>query len=382
MKRLKKILLSIITIIALASVLAVATGNSHLFKAVSTTYLVGKTGPSIDEHAIFESRIVETATHEPWFVSKNYNTTIIDTLHQKIESYKPAAFLVVKNDSIIYEEYWDDYNENSLTNSFSMAKSFIGLLVGIALDEGKINSVNDPVGNYLPQYKDNPELTIKHLLTMSSGIDFDESYKSPFGHMAKAYYGTDIKKLNENYKVTETPGVTWRYLGGNTIILSFLVEKVTGMSVSEYMSKTIWQRVGAKNEALWNLDKKDGLEKAYCCFYSNARDFARIGKLYLNKGLWNNQRIISEEYINNSIAPAYPLKTPDGKPVDFYGYHVWTTYYKNLDISFCRGIQGQYIITIPQKNLVIVRLGHKRSTTFINNIPSDVYTYIDFALEQ
>ena len=154
------------------------------------------------------------------------------------------------------------------------------------------------------------------------------------------------------------------------------------MTVSEYMSKTIWKRIGAKNEALWSLDKKDGLEKAYCCFYSNARDFARIGKLYLNKGLWNNERIISENYINSSIAAAYPLKTTDGKPVDFYGYHVWTTYYKNLDISFCRGIQGQYIITIPQKNLVIVRLGHKRSNEFINNIPSDVYTYIDFALGQ
>ncbi|MCB9360640.1 MAG: serine hydrolase [Flavobacteriales bacterium] len=382
MKRLKKILLSIIIVIALASVLAIVTGNSHLFKAVSTTYLVGKTGPSIDEHAIFESRIVETATYQPWLISKNYNVTTNNTLHQQIEDYDPAAFLVVKNDSIIYEEYWDNYNENSLTNSFSMAKSFIGLLIGIALDEGKINSVNDPVGNYLPQYKDNPELTIKHLLTMSSGIDFDESYKSPFGHMAKAYYGTDIKKLNENYKVTETPGVTWKYLGGNTIILSFLIEKVTGMSVSEYMSKTIWKRIGAKNEALWSLDKKDGVEKAYCCFYSNARDFARIGKLYLNKGLWNDERIISENYLKNSIAPAYPLKTPEGKPVDFYGYHVWTTYYKNLEISFCRGIQGQYIITIPEKNLVIVRLGHKRSKDFINNIPSDVYTYIDFALEQ
>lgn len=382
MKRLKKILLSIIVVFALASILAVVTGNGHLFKAVSTTYLVGKTGPSIDEHAIFESRKIKTGTYQPWLVSKNYNSTTNDSLHHEIENYQPAAFLVAKNDSIVYEEYWDNYNENSLTNSFSMAKSFIGLLVGIALDEGKINSVNDPIGNYLPQYKDNPELTIKHLLTMSSGIDFDESYKSPFGHMAKAYYGTDIKKLNENYKVTETPGVTWRYLGGNTIILSFLIEEVTDMSVSEYMSKTIWKRIGAKNEALWSLDKKDGLEKAYCCFYSNARDFARIGKLYLHKGLWNNERIISENYIKNSIAAAYPLKTPEGKPVDFYGYHVWTTYYKNLDISFCRGIQGQYIITIPQKNLVIVRLGHKRSTTFINNIPSDVYTYIDFALEQ
>lgn len=382
MKFLKRFFLGLIILIAVASLLAVVTGHSHLFKAVATTYLIGKTGPGIDDHQYFNNRIVATGTHQPWFISKNYNQTSNDSLHQEIEKHDPAGFLVVKNDSIVYEEYWDGYSENSTTNSFSMAKSFTGLLVGIALDEGKINSVDDPVGNYLPQYKDYPELTIRHLLTMSSGINFDESYKSPFGHMAKAYYGTDIYQLNENYQVTEPPGKIWKYLGGNTIILSFLVEKVTGMSVSEYMSQKIWKPIGAKNEALWSLDHENGREKAYCCFYSNVRDFARIGKLYLHKGLWGNQRIISESYIEESTTPAYYLKDRNDKPVDFYGYQVWTAYYKGMDITFCRGIKGQYIIVIPKKNIIAVRLGHQRSKEFINNNPADLYTYIDFALEQ
>jgi CubicO group peptidase (beta-lactamase class C family) len=382
MKFLKRVLLGIIVVLTLTSLLVVITGNSHLFKAVSSTYLIGKTGPTIDEHAFFESRTVEVGDHQPWKIGKHYNKIYDKELLKEIEQLNPAALLIVKHDKIVYEKYWGNYDENSLTNSFSVAKTFIGLLIGIAIDEGKINSVDDPVANYLPLYKDHPELTIKHLLTMSSGINFDESYKSPFGHMAKAYYGSDIKKLNKNYTVTETPGETWRYLGGNTIILSFILEKVTGTSIAEYMSEKVWQPIGAKNVALWSLDKKDGREKAYCCFYSNARDFARIGKLYLNGGLWNKKRIITQKYVDASICSAYELKDKNGMPVDFYGYQMWMTYYKDMDIFYARGIQGQFIIVIPDRQLVIVRLGHERGPHLPNYHPSDFYTYIDFALKQ
>ena len=382
MKTTKKILIGLVLFLAFASSLAFLTGNQHIFKAIATTYLVGKTGPSIDEYDIFENRTVKTDTYQPWLISKNYNNKTNKTLHAEIEKYKPAAFLVIKNDSIVYEEYWDKYNENSLTNSFSMAKSYIGMLIGIALDEGKINSIDDPIGNYLPEYSDFPQMTIKTLLTMSSGMNFDESYGNPFGHMAKAYYGKDIKKLNESYTMTETPGKVFKYLGGNTIILSFILEKVTGQSISEYMSEKVWQRIGAKNPALWNLDHKNGREKAYCCFYSNVQDFARIGQLYLNKGLWNNERIISENYVMESTCPAYYLKDVNNNCVDYYGFQIWTAYYKNLDVFYFRGIQGQYTIVIPEKNLVIVRLGHERSKELINNSPKDLFTYIDFALEQ
>lgn len=380
MKFLKRFLLSLIIIISLASLLAVITGHSHLFKAVGTTYLLGKTGPSIDDYKHFNNREIKTNNHQPWALAKKYNHYHNDKLHTEIEKYNPAAFLIVKNNKLIYEEYWDDYDEDSQTNSFSMAKSYTSLLIGIAIQEGKINSVNDPVGDYLPQYKDNPDLTIKDLLTMSSGINFDESYNSPFGHMAKAYYGTDLKKLNKNYEVTNEPGKEWTYLGGNTIILGFIIEKVTGQTISEYFSDKIWKKIGAKNNALWTLDKENGVEKAYCCFYSNARDYARIGQLILNKGLWNNERVISENYLKEATTPAYYLKDKNENPVDFYGYQIWTAYYKGLDIYFFRGILGQYTIMIPEKDIVIVRLGHERPKEFINGNPSDFYTYVDFAL--
>ncbi|MDB4533523.1 beta-lactamase family protein [Vicingaceae bacterium] len=382
MKILKRILLTITTILVVASLLLIITGNTHLFKGISHTYLVGRTGPTINDHTKFENRAVEVSSHQPWEFDDHYNKTENKKLLTEIESFDPAAFVIVKNDKIIYEKYWGNYDENSLTNSFSMAKTFIGLLIGIAIDEGKINSVDDPVYKYLPQYKENPELTIKHLLTMSSGIDFDESYSSPFGHMAKAYYGSDIKKLNEDYTVTNTPGENWKYLGGNTIILSLIIEEVTRTTISEYMSKKVWQPIGAKNPALWSLDKKEGREKSYCCFYSNARDFAKIGKLYLNKGLWKKHRVISETYIKASMTPAYNLKDRNGRPVDFYGYQMWMNNYKGLEVVYARGILGQFIIIIPEKDIVIVRLGHERGQNLPNYHPTDFYTYIDFALEQ
>ena len=380
MKILKRVLLTILIILVLASVLAIVTGHSHLFKAVSTTYLVGKTKPGIDDHKYFENREVKTDNYQVWEVSDKYNQYKNDKLHAEIEKHKPAALVIIKDEKLVYEEYWDEYNEDSQTNSFSMAKSFVSLMIGVALQEGKINSVDDAVADYLPEYKDHPELTIKHLLTMSSGINFDESYNSPFGHMAKAYYGTDIKELNKDYQVTETPGENWKYLGGNTIILGFIIEEVTGMSLSEYFSTRIWQKVGAKNNALWTIDKENGRERSYCCFYSNAKDFARVGQMVMNCGTWNNERVVSESYLDEATRPAYYLKDRDGRPVDFYGYQIWTGYYKNLDITFFRGIQGQYTIMIPEKNIVIVRLGHQHSNQFVNGNPSDLYTYIDFAL--
>lgn len=382
MRWLKRIVVSLLFIVVVAALLAVITGNSHLFKAVATTYLVGKSGPSINEHHVFNNREVKAAHYTPWKISTYFNKKENPQLLKEIEKYDPIAFLVVKDSELVYEKYWKNYDENSLTNSFSVAKTFVALLAGIAIDEGKIKSLEDPVGNYLPEYKDHPELKIKHLLNMSSGINFDEDYKSPFGHMAKAYYGTDLYELNSHYQVTETPGKTWRYLGGNTLILSFVIEKATGKNISEYMSEKIWQPIGAKNTALWNLDHKNGREKAYCCFYSNARDFARIGQLLINKGKWNGQTIISEAFLTQAMNGAQGLKDANGKLVDFYGYQLWIAEYKNKKVYYARGILGQYIITIPEKRLVIVRLGNKRGENLPNYHPVDLYHYIDFALEQ
>ncbi|MGZ4035530.1 MAG: serine hydrolase domain-containing protein, partial [Bacteroidia bacterium] len=309
---------------------------------------------------------------------------IPETPLKEFEAMQTVAYVVIKNDSLIHEQYWDGYGEDSYTNSFSMAKSFTSMLIGAAIDEGKIKSVDEPVGDFLPEYKTgaNAKLTIKNLLTMSSGINFDENYVNPFAYPAAAYYGDDLKKLTDKYSVTEEPGKVFKYLSGNSVLLGFILEAATGKKISVYASEKLWQPIGAKNPAFWSLDHKDGMEKAYCCFNSNARDFARLGELYLDSGKWNGKQIISTEYVLNSTKCA-DLLDADGNKNDQYGYAWWIIpNYKGHYIFYARGILGQYILCIPDQKMVVVRLGRKREKGKPGeNHPSDVYSYIDAALE-
>ena len=381
-KWIKRIVVGFIALLAIASVLAVATGNSHIFSAVAKTYLVGQTGPTIDDYTKFENRRVKAGAYRPWKLSADYNKKELSPeILKKIEQYEPAAFLVIKNNKIVFEKYWENYSDSSYTNSFSMAKSITGILTGIAIDKGLISSVNDPVAKYLSEYAHQPKLTIKDLLTMSSGIDFGESYKDPFGFMAKAYYGSDIKKLTLSKTVfSDEPGKIFKYQGGNTLLLSFIIEQTSGMTLSDFASEYLWKPCGAKYDALWSLDKKDGLEKAYCCFYSNARDFARFGRLFLQNGEMFGKQIVSEQYVKESITPASYLTDQNGEKVTYYGYQWWIGSYKDFDFYFMRGILGQYVICIPSKNIIIVRLGKKRSKKYLNHHPTDVYDNIEAAL--
>jgi CubicO group peptidase (beta-lactamase class C family) len=255
-------------------------------------------------------------------------------------------------------------------------------LVGIALDEGKIKSLDQPVGEFIPSYNEGLEkqLTIRHLLTMSSGLDWQEEYSTPFSPTAQAYYGTDINSLMNEMKIIEEPGKEFEYLSGNTQLLAMVLEAATGQRISDYTSEKIWKKVGARDDALWNLDSEDGMEKAYCCFNTNVRDYARFGQLILNKGIWKGERIISEGYLAEATsAKEYLLDKETGDIVDFYGYQWWIVNYKGNQIPYMRGILGQYIFVIPEKNAVVVRLGHKRSSAYKGHHPQDVYDYLDGA---
>ncbi|MCX6294925.1 MAG: serine hydrolase, partial [Bacteroidetes bacterium] len=346
--------------------------------------LKGRSGPSLDEYKIFSNREVATGTYLAWHHSTQYNTKKIpaDALRES-DSMQSVAFLIVKNDSLIHEQYWDGFGEDSYSNSFSMAKTFISILIGIAIDEGKIKSVDQPVSDFLPEFKDgeNSKLTIKHLLTMSSGINFDEDYVNPFAYPAAAYYGSDLKKLTAKYSVTEEPGKVLKYLSGNSVILGFIIEKVTGKTISEYASEKLWKPLGAKNKAFWSLDHESGTEKAYCCFNSNAPDFARFGQLFLDSGKFNGTQIVSTNFVLNSVKAADILET-DGSKNNKYGYAWWLIPdYKGHNIYYARGILGQYIVCIPDEKMVVVRLGKIREKQLPNqDHPKDLFTYIDAAL--
>ncbi len=379
LKKIGKWLLIIFVLINLA---IIVSGKTYLYKGISNTYLKGRSGPSITEYHIFANHEVKAGTYQKWNTSAFYNTqTIKEEELPEFERLQTIAFVIIKNDSLIHEQYWDGFNQDSYTNSFSMAKSFISILIGMAIDEGKIKNVDQPVSDFLPEFKDgeNAKLTIKHLLTMSSGINFDEDYENPFAYPAKAYYGNDLKKLTYGYKVTSEPGKEFIYLSGNTELLGFILEKVTGKTISEYASEKLWKPLGAKNSAYWSLDHENGIEKAYCCFNSNALDFARIGEFYLDSGKWNGKQLIASQYVIKSITPADLLA--DGQKNDEYGYSWWLIPdYKGHRIFYARGILGQYIICIPDKKMVVVRLGKKRNINKDSRHPLDVYLYIDAAL--
>lgn len=357
------------TIIVL-NVVVWASGNGYLYKALLYNYV------NIDDLNLFPTRTVKAGNGEPWAVGSDYNKKpLTDDLRKALEEYKSVAFLVIKDDSIRTEAYWDSYGKGSISNSFSAAKSIVSILVGIALDEGKIKSLDQPVCEYLPEFcDDSRQMTIRHLLMMSSGLNWDEGYTSLFGPTTKAYYGTDLRKQMLELKVVNEPGVEYNYMSSNTELLAFIVQKATGTTLSDYASQKLWKPIGAEMDVQWSLDHEGGDEKAYCCFYATARDFARIGKLFLNKGKWNGKQIISEEYVNACITPA-PI-SDHGKPNTTYGYQWWLTDYRGMKVFYARGILGQYIFVIPDLNLVFVRLGHKRGEKDAGGQLLDVPVYL------
>ncbi|MCK5822142.1 MAG: serine hydrolase [Bacteroidales bacterium] len=341
----------------------------------------------IDDYKIFTNRTVIAGNYQPWEEMPGYNQKEIQADYIDVfTDLQTVAYLVIQNDKIIFENYWGGYSQNSLSNSFSMAKSIISILIGVAIDEGRIDSVDDSIGKYLPEFSsgDESKVTIRHLLEMSSGLSWDEAYASPFSMTTKGYYGQNLAELVLSQESEYAPGKTWDYKSGNTQVLALILEKVSRGSVSAYASASLWKPMGAKNDALWSLDKEKGVEKAYCCFNSNARDFARFGRLILHNGDWNGQTLVSEEYLRKALTPATHLTDTDGKTVSYYGWQWWMLEHKGKQVYYMRGVNGQYVFVVPESDLIIVRLGHKRSKDRTNNIPNDIFTWLDagFALAE
>lgn len=376
--KLAKVFYIFLVILLLANVLIYATDTTYIYKALIYQHV------GIDDLNLFSSREVKKGLNEQaWVRSKDYNKKpLSDTLRKTLEETESVAFLVIKNDSLIHEEYWDGYSDTTLSNPFSVTKSLVGLLVGIAIDEGKIKSVDQHVADFLPEFKEGrkAEITVKHLLQMASGLDFMESYSTPFNYTTESYYGDDLKKLVSKLKVIETPGSIYRYKSGDTQILGLVLTNATGMSLSEYASHKLWQKLGVARSALWSLDKENGVEKAYCCYYTNAPDLAKIGKLLLQNGKYNGEQLVSSDYLKASLTPNN-LPGTNGSPTDFYGYQWWLLNRKGLRIYCARGLAGQYLMAVPSKNIIIVRLGKKRNPEKQGEFSTDILVYADEVLE-
>jgi CubicO group peptidase (beta-lactamase class C family) len=376
MQRAFKILGGLLAVLILLGFLLWALGYGYIFRGLQVVYFKGHTTAYIDDHPQFSNRVIEAGeTQLPWPEHKDYNSAqSTDGLKDINNDLGTVAFLIIKNDSIWYEEYADEYNENSLTNSFSMAKSITTALLGKAIRDGYIKSLEQPVTDFLPEFSSpyNSSLTVGDLSSMASGLNWNEDYYNPFAQTARAYFDTNIRKMINDLEITSPPGQEFEYLSGNTLLLGMVLEKATGMTLSKYLSESFWKPLGMQTDALWQLDSEEsGLEKAYCCIASNARDFAKFGKLFKNSGKWESNQLLDSSFVATSTKPRF-----EDSPQ--YGYGFWLSDYKQKDIFYMRGVLGQYVIVIPEDDLIIVRLGHnliKREED--EDHSPDFFIYID-----
>ncbi len=374
MRRLIKFFKWLIGIIIALVLLAYVTDYEYIIKGARVVYLTGHTTAFIDDHGYFVNDTIPASSQpQAWPMHTDYNSaTPTERLARTNESLGTVAFLIIKNDSIWFENYAENYGPTSQTNSFSMAKSITSALMGKAIMEGHLSGLDHKVGDFYEEYKGS-NLTVGDLSSMASGLDWNESYTSPFAVTARAYYDDDLAETILNQKIVDTPGESFRYLSGNTELLGMVIQKATGKRLPDYLKESFWDPMGFEQPALWQLDDDENrLAKSYCCIGSNARDFARFGKLYQNHGQWNGRQLLDSTFTARSIVQRFE-DSPE------YGYGFWLSDHLGKHIFVMRGILGQYVINIPEDDLIIVRLGHAIGNRTDKPFSSDFYVYVEEA---
>lgn len=278
-----------------------------------------------------------------------------------------GALLIVRNDTILLEQYYGNFSRLSPSNIFSITKAVTALLCGIAVDKGYI-SITDPVTKFIPELKKaDPlfqQLTIEHLLDMRTGLDFKENYGwNPFSKMAKLYYGKDVIGQFIKLHFNATPGTSHYYNSMATAMLGVAIERAVGMPFARYLQQRLWQPLDMESDALISLDdSKHRQAKAYGGLVSNVRDLAKIGRLYMHGGIYDGKRIVSKEWIDRSIHAslsneAYSL-----------GWNNITTRTDGNDTVtprfFAIGLYGQVLLCDPTQQLIFVTLGENKATEY------------------
>ncbi len=331
-----------------------------IFSFICSSCLVGRfvwyNFSGIEDYKIFPSRPLPKSAQPFRFIEAqrtdrlgNVNLRDVDSI---VQANNSVAFLIFRNDSLLFENYYQHYNAGSTVASFSMTKSYTSALVGAAIADGYIKGVNEPITTYLTELKGAEgfdKITIRHLLLMTSGIKANESYYNPIGQAAKLYYGRTLRNYIKRLKTDCEPGTRFAYRSINTQLLGFIVERATGKPVTEYLNERIWSHLGTEYEANWSIDKKkNGMEKSFCCINAKARDYAKFGRLYLSNGMWEGKQLLPSAWIQESTTPT----TQDGA-VTYYKYQWWLT--KNGYEA--NGLHGEFIYVNPTKKIIIVRLG-------------------------
>lgn len=311
--------------------------------------------------------------NEAWVSSKFESHPLIDNLDSFIAASDSQALLVIQDDEVLYEKYANGGARDSIVTSFSVAKSFTSALIGIAIEEGHIGSVDDRISLYIPELADRDpgfaQIKIRDLLKMSSGIDYRE-FTFLNGDNSLTYYHPNLRHLAINEtELVDQPGEHFLYNNYHPLLLGLILERATGQPVARYLEQKIWQQVGMEYPASWSLDE-NGFEKMESGINARAIDFAKFGRLFLKKGRWNGVQVIPEQWVSESIQGEHDLGDASYYETSFgpeifnaanggYYKYMWygLTREDGADDFFAAGNKGQFIYVSPQANLIIVRNG-------------------------
>lgn len=337
----------------------------------------------ITDHEVFPYRVIQNSAPVFHFLPPENSSTASallnhivpfpskrpgsETVDHFLEHNGTTAFLVIRHDRLIVERYYNGYEHSSICTSFSMAKSFVSALVGIALHENLIKSLDDPITRYLPEFTEQhwSAISIRDLVSMCSGLKYDEGRSFPWNDHPRVYYSLDLRHLVRQARSIAAPGTRFLYNNYNLILLGMILERVTSATVSEYLQERIWKPLGMESPASWSLDsRRSGMEKMESGLNALAIDFARFGRLYLHKGDWNGRQIVPESWVKESTTVL-----PDAMWTH-YGYLWWITGAEKGRFM-AAGNLGQYIYIAPDKDCIILRFGRGKPVNW-----KQVYTPI------
>lgn len=374
---------------------------NYLIKGVKLTYLKGESSAHYLDWKDFDLRTVQNSPDKILKIQSTETAQSVELqsadLKQMLEKTHSGSYLVLKDGQLVCEKYYNGITDTSHQNSFSMAKTLVTLLTQIAIQKGYIASWDVPASSLIPWVGEGSadanwvkNLTLRHLSTMTAGLEYNEGYVSPLGITAKSYYSSNVESVMRSVPLIREPGSQFEYQSGATQLLGFaLLAAISDESnekngrkryshIADFASEQLWQPLGMEASAFWSLDHENGNELVYCCVNAISRDFAKLGLMVLNHGEYNGQKIVDSAFLNMA---SKPFKMPN------YGHSFWIAHQgkdAENDFHYFQGLNGQYIAIIPAKNMVVVRTGHgiDRGTDNDDRVFRCVKTYVDEAVKQ
>ncbi len=336
--------------------------------------------PGVKTYEYFPVREMEKSSHPFIFPEKKVPQNQLDTLlvengagkrvsfSEYFKSGELLAFLVIRNDTLIYEKYGSDYDRGTISNTFSIGKSMISLLTGKAIELGYIDGTKQHINDFITPFKNNPDLQklrIEDLLNMKSGLKFERAgnglISDLFCDEARFFYTSTLKKDLLHVRSNTLPGKRWKYSNLDPLILTWAIENATGKYVSDFFQQEIWNPIGAEYKASWGIDQIGGLENSPSSFQCTAIDLAKVGRLLLKKGVRDSTQIISSDWIAQSIAidQGNRANTSKGKQRATHQYYWWLPQ-ENFEGDFsAEGLRGQRLYINPIQNIIIVQFANR-----------------------